>query len=86
MKGEMRFRFWLEISMATITGLLFVVTLIWRNWIEIVFNVSLDNGTGSFEWLVVGVLFVATIALSILARNEWRRAQTTISTPESVQA
>jgi hypothetical protein len=38
MKGEMRFRFWLEISMATITGILFVVTLIWRNWIEIVFN------------------------------------------------
>lgn len=86
MKRAMRFRFWLEICMATITGILFVVTLIWRDWIEIVFHVSPDNGSGSVEWLIVGVLLVVTITLSVLARYEWRRAQTTLSTPGPVQA
>ncbi len=86
MKGEMRFRFWLEISMATVTGILFVITMIWRDWIEIVFNVSLDNGTGSFEWLIVGVLLAVTITLSVLARYEWHRAQNTMSTPRPEQA
>jgi len=83
MKRAMRFRFWLEIGMATITGILFVITLIVRDWIEIVFHVSLDNDSGSFEWLIVGVLLVVTITLFVLARYEWRRAQTTMSTPES---
>lgn len=80
----MRFRFWLEVGMATLTSILFVITLIWRDWIEIAFNVSLDNGNGSLEWLTVGVLLVATIALFILAHHEWHRAQTTTSTPMQV--
>jgi hypothetical protein len=86
MKGKMRFRFWLEVGMASITGILFVITLIWRDWIEMVFNFSLDNGDGSLEWLTVGVLFVATIALFVLARYEWRKAKTASSTPGLVQA
>jgi hypothetical protein len=86
MKGAMRLRFWLEIVMATVTGILFLITLIVRDWIEIVFNVSLDNYSGSAEWMIVGVLLVMTIALSVLARYEWRRAQSTISTPGSVEA
>ena len=85
MKGAMRFRFWLEIGMASVTGILFMITLIWRNWIEMVFNVSLDNGDGSLEWLTVGVLLVVTITLSVLARYEWRRAQATMSTPGPMQ-
>jgi hypothetical protein len=70
----LRFRFWFEMGMAALTSFLFVVTLIWRNWIEIVFNVEPDNGYGSFEWFIVGVLFVLTGTLFMLARNEWRRS------------
>ncbi len=77
MKKAMRFRFWLESIMAAITGTLFVITIVWRNWIEIVFGVELDRGNGSLEWLIVGVLFVATVTLFALARNEWRKAQAT---------
>ena len=86
MKRAMRFRFWLEIGMAAITSILFVITLIWRDWIEIVFHVSPDNGSGSSEWLTVGVLLVVTITLSVLARYEWHRARTTMSTPGPGQA
>ena len=79
MLNTLRKRFWLETGVAIVTGILFVVTLIRNDWIEIVFHVDPDNNNGSFEWLIVGVLVVATIALFILASYEWRRAMSTIS-------
>jgi hypothetical protein len=52
------------------------LTLISRDWIERIFHVEPDEGNGSLEWLIVAVLFVASIALIYGARMEWRRAQT----------
>ena len=80
MKMAMRLRFWLEAGMATITSVLLVITLLWEDWIEIVFGVSPDGGDGSLErWLVV-TLLVVTIVLFVMARNEWRRTRTTALT------
>ena len=79
MKTAIRFRFWLETTMATLTGIMLVLTLLWQDWIEEVFNISPDAGSGSFErWLVVA-LCVVTIALFIMARSEWRRARASLS-------
>ena len=80
MKRAMRLRFWLETGMATITGVLFAITLVARDWIERVFAVEPDGGNGSLEWLIVGALLVATVALILLARSEWRRAQPAVVT------
>jgi hypothetical protein len=74
----LRLRFWLEAGMATLTGILFVVTLVWRNWIEIVFGVEPDGGSGSLEWLILGVTLIVTIILFVLARYEWRIARTAL--------
>ena len=71
-----RLRFWIEVGMATLTGILAVITLIWKDWIEILFHVDPDSGNGSLEWMIVGILLVVTITLFFLARYEWRRAQT----------
>ncbi len=38
MKMAIRLRFWLEVSLATITGVLFVITLIWDDWVEMLFQ------------------------------------------------
>lgn len=62
-----------EIGLATATGLLAIVMLISREWIEIVFGVDPDQGSGVLEWLVVAALAVATLIFGVLARNEWRR-------------
>jgi hypothetical protein len=62
-----------------ITGVLFVITLIRNDWIEIVFGVDPDNNNGTFEWLIVGALLLVTITLFILASCEWRRARVAIS-------
>ncbi len=79
MRNALRRRFWLETAMAIITGVLFVITLIRNDWIEIVFGVDPDNSNGTFEWLIVGALLLVTITLFILVSYEWRRARAAIS-------
>ena len=79
MRNALRRRFWLETDIVIITGVLFAITLIRNDWIEIVFRVDPDNNNGTFEWLIVGALLLVTITLFILASYEWRRARAAIS-------
>ncbi len=75
----LRRRFWFEAGLAVVTGLLFLITLFWHDWIEIIFHVDPDQGNGLLEWSIVGALLAATISLSLLARYEWRRMQVATS-------
>jgi hypothetical protein len=79
MRNALRRRFWLETGLAIATGILFVITLVRNDWIEVVFRVDPDNNNGSLEWLIVGILLVATITLFALASYEWRSARAAIS-------
>ncbi len=78
MKRQVRLRLWLETGLASTTGVLFLITLVWRDWIERVLGLDLDGGNGTLEWLIVGGLLVATIMLFVLVRLEWRRSRTAI--------
>jgi hypothetical protein len=73
MNRSVRFRFWVEVTLGTLTGLLFVVTLVSREWIEAVSGVDPDGGDGSLEVAVLASLLVATVVCSVSARAEWRR-------------
>jgi hypothetical protein len=73
-------RFWIETGLAVLTGVLFVVTLITREWIELLFGVDPDGGDGSLEWAIVAVLAVLTVAFAALARAEWRRLASALET------
>jgi len=79
MRKTLRWRFWLETSIAIVSSILFVVTLLQRDWIEIVFGVDPDSRSGTLEWLIIGTLLVVTITLFTLARYEWHRARAAIS-------
>lgn len=79
MRIALRKRFWLETGLAIITAILFVITLIRNDWIELVFHVDPDNNNGTLEWLIVGALLVVTITLFVMASYELRRARTVIS-------
>ena len=79
MRNALRRRFWLEAGMATVTSILFVITLVQRDWIEVVFGVDLDSRNGTLEWPIVGALLVVTITLFTLASYEWRRARAALS-------
>jgi len=79
MRDALRRRFWLETAMAIVTGIVFVITLVRNDWIEVVFGVDPDNNNGSREKFIVVALLVVTIALFALASYEWRKARTAIS-------
>jgi Mg2+/Co2+ transporter CorB len=74
MASMVRTRMWVEAGLAIATGALLVLTLISREWIEEIFGVDPDNGSGALEWLIVAVLAVATLSLSLMARAEWKRS------------
>lgn len=79
MKTGLRRRFWPESGLSVISAILFLVTLVRRDWIEAAFGVDPDKGNGSLEWAIVAVLLVATVTLFAFARYEWRRAATLIA-------
>jgi hypothetical protein len=70
--AHLRARFWIEAGLAVVSALLFLATLISREWIEVVFGVDPDHGSGSLEWLVAGSVALVTVVFSIIARIEWR--------------
>lgn len=76
MRGRLRTRFWIETGLSLASLLFLVLTLAWKDWIEIVFRVDPDNHSGSLEWLIVVVSVVVTITFAGLARAEWRRRAT----------
>jgi hypothetical protein len=61
------------LTLAIACTALFVVTLVSRDWIEEVFGVEPDAGSGALEWAIVAGLAILTIALGLGARHEWRR-------------
>jgi len=68
-----RTRFRIEALAACAAALLAAVTLVWRDWIELVFRVDPDHGNGSVEWAAVGVLALVALALAVAARRELLR-------------
>jgi hypothetical protein len=76
MKRQLRFRFWLELVIGLANLVLLAITILWKDWIEIVFNVDPDAGSGAVEWAIVAVTLLLSLAFLMLARGEWRRTAT----------
>jgi hypothetical protein len=79
MKRRVRAQFWIETIAGTLTGVLFVVTMLWHDWIEDLVGWDPDQHSGAVEWLIVGGLAVITVVLFVAARAEWRRASLAVS-------
>ena len=77
----MRKRFWFEVIVGGTGLVLFIVTLISREWIEIVFGVDPDGGSGALE-LVISVALLGIAATSfVLARREYVRPRAAFAAP-----
>lgn len=65
----------IEIGVSVVAGILATMTLIRPDWIEVLFGLELDNGTGALEGLLTAIAIVIAIAAGIAAIATWRRAQ-----------
>lgn len=77
MKRPVRARFYLEAVCGVLGGALLILTLISREWIEQIFGVDPDGGSGALEWLIVAGLLAVAVVSSWLASREWTRAALT---------
>ena len=64
-------------ALAVVSGLSLALALISPEWIEAVFGIDPDNGSGVAEWVVVGTCALVAVTCSLPARVEWRRRQAT---------
>jgi len=69
-------RFWVEAGLGLASIVFAVLTLAWKDWIEIVFKVDPDHHSGSLEWVIVAVAVAVTVITFAAARIEWRKAAT----------
>lgn len=71
----LRRRFWAEVGFAIVSAMLLILTAGWPDWIEQVFGVDPDTGSGALEWATAIVLVISAAAAPALARAEWRHAR-----------
>lgn len=62
----------IETTLAAVSGVLGVVTLFWRDWLEVT-GWDPDHHNGSAEWIIAVALIAAAIALGAMARRKHRR-------------
>lgn len=72
MRQGSRMRAWLATVFAVVGLGLCVLTLVWSEWIELLFGVDPDRGSGALELLVAGAFLVASLLLAGQARRDWR--------------
>jgi hypothetical protein len=73
-KRRVGIMFWLESVLASLTAVLAILTLAWKDWIEGVFGFDPDHHNGSFELELTIVCFAITVLCATLARRQWRGA------------
>jgi hypothetical protein len=65
-----------ELGLGLASTLFAILTLAWKDWVEIVFKVDPDHHSGSLEWTIVAVAVAVTVIAVAAARFEWRKAAT----------
>jgi hypothetical protein len=75
-------KFWIESCLAAASGVLCIVTLITPDWIEVVFHVDPDGGSGALEWVIVAAFLAVFLVSAGLARRERLRASMGLVSPE----
>lgn len=68
-----RMAMWAETVLAASTGVLAVVTIFWRDWIEGLTGWDPDHHNGSFEVLFILALALVSVSAGLVARRTWRR-------------
>ena len=63
---------WAAVGVASLSAVLAILTLVWPEWIEALFRVEPDAGSGAAEWGIVSCLLVLALGSGAFARSELR--------------
>ena len=66
-----------ETAVAGLAGFLAILTIFWRDWLEVLFGADPDHHNGTAELAIIAVLAVTSLLLGSIARWQvvrWRRA------------
>jgi hypothetical protein len=74
MRRTLPLRFWFEAATAVVGACLFVLTLITREWFELLTGIDPDGGNGSLELVIAGTLLAISAVSIALARRDYTRA------------
>jgi hypothetical protein len=80
LRAKATVRFWVELSAGILSAVALVVTSLWPQWIEAVFDADPDGGSGEAEWGLVVGLCAFSVVMLLAARREWKRADV-VSSP-----
>lgn len=67
-----RSRLYVEAVLVLVSAFLLVLTIVVPDWIEVVFRVDPDAGSGELEWLIASGFALSTLGFGLAARREWR--------------
>jgi hypothetical protein len=74
MRRHLPARFWFETVTAVIGTLMFVLTLITREWFEALTGIDPDGGSGSLEFALAFGLLTVAVASAWAAQRTFRQA------------
>ncbi|MHB8660236.1 MAG: ABC transporter permease [Solirubrobacteraceae bacterium] len=74
MRRDLSRLLWFETCAAILSGSLMILTVLWRDWVEVLFGVDPDHHSGSLEWFLLVGSISATALLAVAARHEWNQA------------
>ena len=65
--------FWMKTVAGGLSACVFGMTLVWPRWIETVFGLDPDGGSGETEWGITVALFVFAVLMFMATRRQWKR-------------
>jgi hypothetical protein len=79
MMPTIRARFWLETTLASLSGSLSLMTIFRRDWLETLTGFDPDRHSGSVEWAIVAGLLALGVSVGVAARAEWLRSSAPVT-------
>lgn len=71
--GTRRIKMKIKAALSIASAALALLTVVSREWIEILFGVDPDNGSGTLEWFIVVGLALTALTLGVWSRSDWRQ-------------